>query len=76
MEIQNICCRIILRKGLLPSTDEMHQELNLLRLETRRDPHVSELCDKNIYYDTHASLYQFFELVPERNNRETRQRNL
>ncbi len=53
----------------------MHTELNLQKLDERRDQHLSELCHKNVYIDKVASLGQFFQVTPARNQRGTRQRN-
>ena len=54
---------------------DMHRELKLLKLNDRRDYHMSELCHKNIYYDTTASLSKYFVRTPARNHHGTRQRN-
>ena len=74
-QIQKLCCRIILHRNKRASVTEMHNELQLLKFDDRRDLHLSELCHKNIYYDTSASLSQYFIITPARNYRATRQRN-
>ena len=74
-QIQNVCCRIILRRNKRASVTEMHRELKLMKLGDRRDIHLSENCHKNIYYEAKPSLGSFFITMPARNQRETRQRN-
>ncbi len=72
-QIQNVCCRIILRTNKRTPITEMHKELNLLKLELRREQHLSELCHKNIYLENIVSLGNFFNVTPAKNQRETRQ---
>ncbi len=61
--VQNKACRLVLRAHRLTSTDEMHKELQLMRLEPRREFHLQCICHTNIYYDEYACLSKFFEPV-------------
>ncbi len=69
--LQNVCCRIILRENRYASIDEMHKELQIMKLVERRDYHLGQLCHKNIHYDGTASLAKFF--VKLQQGRTTRQ---
>ena len=72
--VQNKACRLILRVHRLTSTDEMHQNLNLMRLEPRREFHLQCICHANIYHKEYACLSKFFEPVGL-NRRTTRAAN-
>ena len=74
-QIQNVCCCLILRRNKRASITDMHRELKLMKLQDRRDLHLSENCHKNIYSDIPPSLGSYFVQIPPRNYRETRQRN-
>ena len=72
--VQNKACRLILRARRLTSTDEMHKNLNLMRLEPRREFHLQCICHTNIYHDEYACLSRYFEPVGL-NRRTTRAAN-
>ncbi len=61
--IQNSACRTILLAEARTSTDEMHKELGLLKLNERRQLHLCFQLHKNIYVDDTSSLSKFFTPV-------------
>ena len=69
--LQNVCCRIILREDKTASIQDMHKELKLMPLDTRREFHLGQLCHKNIYHEGPASLSKFF--IKKQTGRSTRQ---
>ena len=73
--IQNIACRIILWVSKDKHVNDMHRELNLLNLDTRRDMHLSFLCHRNIYTNEYASLGKYFNPVGQNGRQETRYGN-
>ena len=72
--VQNKACRLILRAHRRTSTDDMHSNLRLMRLEPRREFHLQCICHTNIYFEDYACLSKFFEPVGL-NRRTTRSSN-
>ena len=73
--IQNVACRVILRANNRDSTVEMHTELGLLDLDTRRNMHLSFTSHKVIHSDGKNSMSKFYKLTSETGRRTTRREN-
>ena len=59
--IQNVACRVILRADNRDNVQDMHKQLGLLDLATRREMHLSFTCHKVVYSEGCSSLKKFFE---------------
>ena len=70
--IQNSACRTILLAESRTSTEWMHNELGLLKLNDRRMLHLCFQLHKNIYVDNSSSLSKFFVPIVKVTNRNTR----
>ena len=57
--IQNSACRIILQVDKETSIDQMHKELELLKLKDRRQYHLSVECYKNVTNES-TGLHKLF----------------
>ncbi len=73
--VQNVACRVILRADNRDSTSEMHKELGLLDLETRRNMHLSFTSHKVIYSNGKNSLSKLYKPTCEAGRRITRRGN-
>ena len=54
--IQNSACRTLLLASRDCQTSDMHRDLNLMYLNTRRLIHVQSLNHRNIYFEENATL--------------------
>ena len=70
--VQNSACRTILLAESRTSSDEMHKELGLLRLNERRSLHLCFQLHKKVYVDDASSLSKFFVPVVKITGRRTR----
>ena len=73
--IQNVACRIILKAGNRDSVHDMHKELGLLDLDTRREMNLSFTCHKVVYNEGCSSLSKFFVPLSVGGRRVTRRSN-
>ena len=70
---QNVACRTLLLADRYCSVEEMHTELKLQFLHSRREFHFVNLCHKNIFVnDEHTGLASFFNLRRDENCRVSR----
>ena len=46
LRLQNMCCRILLMADRMTSIAEMHKELEIMKLDTRQEIQLAELCHK------------------------------
>ena len=58
--VQNIACRLILEAGPRDHIEEMHKELKIDYLNTRRYNHLLAECHKNIHTEKTLPLKRFF----------------
>ena len=59
--LQNAACRVVLMRGKRNSTEQMHTELRLCRLDVRRAMYLSQLTHKNVHCT--GSLSKFLHRV-------------
>ena len=57
---QNVVCRTLLLANKETSIDLMHEELNLMKLNTRRNIHLGNLCHKNVHLEVPSGVNKYF----------------
>ena len=66
-KIQNMSCRIILKTCNMDSVTDMRKTLELLKLNDRRDLHLSQACHMAIY-EPNRKLKEYFNRVLNHRN--------
>ena len=73
--LQNVACHVILKAGNRDSVSEMHRQLGLLELESRRKMHLSFTCHKIVAAEGANSMSKFFIPLNVGGRRVTRRSN-
>ena len=71
-KLQNSACRSILGRERDTSVKELHRDLSLLTLESRRFIHMGMECHKSVHSEGGYSLSQFFVPLANVRQRQTR----